>query len=361
MTAFIQLYLASMKEFVRDRMTIFWTLLFPVMFIVLFGLIFSSSSNASFDVGLVLEDQGQVGAQLAIVFRNISVLKVHEGDREDELAALGKGERRAVIVLPAGLSAAVAQKQPASLTLYTDPAQQQAAQIVLGVTQQVLQEAERRINGTPVLLSVEQKSALVTQPRFIDLFVPAMIAMALMQLGLFATAQPVVQLREQGVLRRLGATPLPRVTILASQTAMRLTIALLQTAVIISLGAIIFHVPVSGNWAAVIALVMLGGLMFIALGYVIAGFSKNQESAAGISSVLNFPMMFLSGLFIPLEVMPSFLRPVANVIPLTYLVDALRQQMAGATPAHPLALDVAIMTAWLVASLAVAVRFFKWE
>jgi ABC-2 type transport system permease protein len=120
-------------------------------------------------------------------------------------------------------------------------------------------------------------------------------------------------------------------------------------------------VPMLGSWPLLLGFVLLGGLMFISLGYVIAAFSKNQESAAGISSILSFPLMFLSGLFFPIDFMPDFLKPVVQIVPLTYLADALRQIMVGSNPLHPLALDGALMAAWLVMCMLVAVRFFKWE
>jgi ABC-2 type transport system permease protein len=149
--------------------------------------------------------------------------------------------------------------------------------------------------------------------------------------------------------------------VLASQIAMRLTIALAQTAVIVGFGVIVFQVPMESNLLVFLAMVVLGALTFIALGYVVAAFSKNQETAAGISSLINFPMMFLSGIFFPVEFIPSFLQPIIAIIPLTYLVDGIRQLMIGTNPVFPLPVDVGVLLAWLVGSLVIAIRFFKWE
>jgi ABC-2 type transport system permease protein len=182
-----------------------------------------------------------------------------------------------------------------------------------------------------------------------------------MQLGLFGTAQPLVALRDQGVLRRLSATPLPRWTVLASQIAMRLTIALGQTVIIVGFGVLAFQVPMQGSPLVLLGIVILGALTFIALGYMVAAFSKNQETASGISSLLNFPMMFLSGLFFPVELVPGFLQPVIRMIPLTYLVDVIRQVMLGTNALFPVPLDVGVLLAWFAGALVLALRFFKWE
>jgi ABC-2 type transport system permease protein len=361
MRAFSQLYIASLKEFVRERMTIFWTLAFPLAFIVLFGVIFSFGGDSKFDVGLVVEDQSTVAQQVADIIRQVPVFTLTEAGYEAELAALRRGDRRAVIVLPQGLSHGVGTGQPARITIFYDPASQQTSQIVLAITRQVLDRVDRELSGVEPAFVVQEEAVQAAQLRSIDFLLPGILAMALMQLGLFGTAQPLVALRDQGVLRRLGATPLPRWTVLASQIAMRLTIALAQTAVIVGFGVIVFQVPMESNLLVFLAMVILGALTFIAMGYVVAAFSKNQETASGISSLINFPMMFLSGVFFPVEFIPSFLQPVIAILPLTYLVDGIRQLMIGTNPVFPLPVDVGVLLAWLVGSLVIAIRFFKWE
>ena len=131
--------------------------------------------------------------------------------------------------------------------------------------------------------------------------------------------------------------------------------------IIVGFGVIVFHVPLQGNPFMLLGMVILGALTFIAIGYMVAAFSKNQESASGISSLINFPMMFLSGLFFPVEFVPQFLQPVIAAIPLTYLVDAIRQIMIGTNPLYPMPLDIGVLFAWFAGTLVVAIRFFKWE
>jgi ABC-2 type transport system permease protein len=109
------------------------------------------------------------------------------------------------------------------------------------------------------------------------------------------------------------------------------------------------------------AFCVLGALTFVSLGYLIAALSKTEESVFGITSVLNFPMMFLSGIFFPLEIMPDWIRPVVQAIPLTYLGDALRQTMVGAPPVHALGLDALVLGIWLAVAAVLSVRLFRWE
>ena len=152
-----------------------------------------------------------------------------------------------------------------------------------------------------------------------------------------------------------------RWAVLASQIAMRLTIALGQTIVIVGVGVAFFQVPMESSWAALFGMVMLGALAFIALGYVVAAFSKNQETASGISSLLNFPMMFLSGTFWPREFIPDALQPVIDLLPLTPLVEALR---GVATHGHGLEMHwpgMLYLAGWGAVAMVLAVRRFRWE
>ena len=99
--------------------------------------------------------------------------------------------------------------------------------------------------------------------------------------------------------------------------------------IIVGVGVAFFGVVVTGPWALTAVFVVLGSVTFLALGYVIASFAKTEDSANGMVSVIQFPMMFLSGTFFPIEAMPPPLQTVARLIPLTYLSDALRQVMVG--------------------------------
>ena len=117
---------------------------------------------------------------------------------------------------------------------------------------------------------------------------------------------------------------------------MRLLIAVFQTVIIVGVGSLAYDVQISGSWPLIGGLILIGSLAFIALGYVIASFAKTEEAANGMTSVVQFPLMFLSGTFFPIDAMPDFLKTVARALPLTYLGDGLRQVMVDGTPFAPL-------------------------
>jgi ABC-2 type transport system permease protein len=247
-----------------------------------------------------------------------------------------------------------------TLRLFTDPSQQTSSQTVQQVVGQVVGAINQRLSGRPAVLAVQAATLQTEAISPAAYFVPSILAMALMQLGVFS-AVPLAAQREKLILKRLGATPLKRWALVGSNILMRLLIAGVQAAIIIGIGIVLFDVQVLGDPLVVAALVALGALTFTAIGYVIASYARTEESANALTSIVQFPLMFLSGIFFPIDFMPDFLRPVAAIMPLTYLGDALRQVMVGGAPYVALGLDIVILAVWLVVSFAISARFFRWQ
>lgn len=372
MRGFGPLYLASLREFMRDTSALFWTLAFPVMFIIIFGIIFTNDGDIEFDVGLVNED-GTASQIMVDGFQQVEAFQLHQGSRDAELDALAEGERAAVIIIPAGtgaqieasfteLTGAAARANPAQLEVYYDAADQSSSQIVLDVIDKVVAGMNAGITGVPPVVAVDARRMAADDMRSIDYLLPGVLAMSLMQLGLFGTAGPLVALREKQVLRRMGATPLSKTTMLGTQVALRLTTAFVQTGVIVVVGSLLFNVRIEwANLPAILGVVALGATMFIIMGYFISGLAKTEEAVQGIISLPNFIFMFLSGIFFPVEMMPDWIRPLVDVIPLTYLGDALRHTMIEAGYEFSMLTNVVVLGVWLVVCAVLAVRFFRWE
>ncbi len=357
MNALLQLTVANIKSYVRDRAALFWTLAFPLIFIFLFGFIFQGSSF-SVSLGFADDDRSSASAALRQAFASNPVVKLTEGTDDQVLDALRSGKVSGAIVVPAGYGASVASGRPVTLPFYSDPAQSQSNQSA----QQVIGNTIAAVNlaGRPPLVTLEPRPVQTSDLNFISYFVPSMLGLSIMQVGLFA-AVPLVADREKLILKRLAATPLHRWQLVGSNVLMRLIIALAQAVVIVGVGSLAFGVRVTGNLLEIGGFIALGALAFIALGYVIASFAQTEDSANGMVSVVQFPMMFLSGTFFAIDQMPPILQSVARIIPLTYLSDALRQVMVDGTAFNPLPLCAAVLGLWLVACFGIAARQFRWQ
>jgi ABC-2 type transport system permease protein len=392
-------------------MAVFWTLAFPIMFIVIFGLIFADQDASAYPVGVVLEedsgpaalgffcmfemaDREEEGepiisaedaelcaawfqAAQAEGFANIErppeaaessnlPLFIHRGTLDDELEKLDSGDRRAVIVFSGGFGEQVDQALSggdvkANVQVHYDASQTTSAQIVTSIVSSLLDAYDRQLSGTTPILNTQLRSTTADQFNFLDFFVPGVIAVSLMQLGIFG-ALTMVSLRERKILKRLGATPLPRRTLVLSQVVLRLGIAVVQAAIILTVGRVAYNVQVGNQIGPMIFFILLGGMTFVAIGYLVASFARTEAAGNAIVQAIQFPMMFLSGVYFPVDFAPDWLRPVINAMPLTYLGDALRQVMVkGSSALFPLPVNAAVLTGWLVVSLFIAFRYFRWE
>ncbi len=365
MHALLQLTIANIRSFTRDRAALFWTLAFPLIFILLFGAIFSGGGDSVRSFGWVDDDGSARSAELRAAFDGLDSVELVDGTEAEALERMRTGDLRAVLVVPQGYGAAVERQaagpgEPARLVVYTDPTQASAKadtlQIVAGVTSQL----SLAISGRGPAVVPEGRDLQTQDLGFISYLVPSILGMALMQLGVFS-AIPLVADRQKLILKRLSATPLRRWQLVGSNVIMRLLIAIVQTVIIVAVGAWMFGVQMSGNLVLVGALVVLGSLAFIALGYVIASFAKTEDAANGMTSVVQFPLMFLSGTFFPIDAMPDFLRSIALLLPLTYLSDGLRQTMVDGAAFAPLWVCFAVLAGFLAICLAISARFFRWQ
>jgi ABC-2 type transport system permease protein len=358
--ALLLLTIANIKSFTRDRSALFWTLAFPLIFVLLFGSIFSGG-NSQRTIGFADSDVTPASSQLKQAFAGIPNVKIVAGSEAELLARMKKGDVSTVVVVPLGYGEQVATKSgTANVTVYTDPSQGAADAATRQLVGFVLAEVNQAAAGVPPAVQPTFTPIQTNDLSFISYLVPSILGMSLMQLGVFA-AIPLVADRQKLILKRLQATPLRRWQLVGSNVLMRLLIAVVQTTIIVGVGSVAYHVQVAGSWLLIGALILLGSLSFIALGYVIASFASSEDAANGMTSAVQFPLMFLSGTFFPIDAMPDALRTVARAMPLTYLGDGLRQVMVDGTPFSPLWVCFAVLAAWLVVCFAIAARFFKWQ
>jgi len=360
MKAFNKLLIASFKQFFRDRTALFFTFAFPLLFMLIFGLVFSGGGNISYDIGLVNNDDSATSTGITQAIEQVPLFKISEGNLEEKMAELESGDLRAVIVIPKDTESRLILGETADITVYYDPTQTTSAQIILSALSEVIDEVNQQLTQQPVLLQLVEESTLSKQLRDIDFLVPGILAMSVLFLGLFG-GLPIVEWREKQVLKRLGATPIRRSTVISSQVAYRLVLAVLQTVIIIAIAYFAFDTQILGNWLVLLGLVILGTLTFVSLGYLAVSRARTSEGAIPIVQLIQFPMLFLSGVFFPVEILPDFMRPIVAALPLTYLGDAFRQVMVDATPLYPLGIDIAVLAGWLVICMVLTIRFFRWE
>ncbi len=199
-----------------------------------------------------------------------------------------------------------------------------------------------------------------------DYLVPAIAAMAIMQSNIFGSVFSIIRFKSQGVLRRLQATPVGPLPLLIGQSFSRIILSVGQTYVMLLLGVLIFDVSIGSGrefvaWLELGIVAFLGSLLFLSIGLAISGRLRSENVAAPIANVVTLPMLFLSGVFFPRDLLPEWLGNISQYFPLTFLVDAMQSiaiLQGGIGDVWP---EVVGILAWTVAIFAIAVRIFKWE
>ena len=193
-----------------------------------------------------------------------------------------------------------------------------------------------------------------------DITMPAYSALVLGTVGLLSVPITTGGYREQGILRRYRATPLRPLTYIIADVLTNLVITLIGMVVLVAIGWLLYRVQFEGHVLSVLMAVILGGLSMFSVGYLIASIAPGARTAQVVGMVIFYPMMFLSGASVPLEVMPETVRRISDFIPLTYVVTLLRGLWFGNGWGEHLT-EVIVLGGVLVVCAGLAARFFRWE
>jgi ABC-2 type transport system permease protein len=193
---------------------------------------------------------------------------------------------------------------------------------------------------------------------YFDYVLPGLLAMGLMQFTMVGIAASVARFRETQVLRRLTATPVSPLAFIAGQVLARLAVSVVQVFLLLGTGLLLGGTIV-GNLAWVVLLAVLGNLVFLALGFAVAGRAPTVDAANNLAGLITLPLMFLSGMFFPIASLPGPVRVVAEWLPITPLVDGMRSVVLEGVGLGALGSELSLLAIWVVLSFALARLSFR--
>ena len=325
----------SIKSFYREKPAVFFRLAFPVILILVFGTIFMDRDDVSYDLRVQDLDQTKASARLIQAIKlsrhfNLSVI----APDVDAAEYVKDNKTNLVVRIPEGFQGSLMRRAVpgnpdafATVEIVYDPSSN-AVSSKLQALDAMLAAINQEMSGRPPLIRSTATSILAKKYRFIEFFVPGIIAMTVMSASLFGAVNVNAELRQKGVLRKLSTTPITRSDWILSNILYQFILAALATVVILLVSYAVFHVSLRINvWLAVF--VVLDVFAFVGLGMMLTRVAKDAESSAAAANALMFPMMFLSGTFFPVEMMPGFLQKVARLLPLYYVNEGLRAAMVS--------------------------------
>lgn len=355
----------SIKMFFRDKTAIFFSLFLPLVIMSIFG-VMNFDQMEKIKMGVVDEAKNQASQPLVESLKKIENLQISEGDLSTEKTALEDGDRDMVLILPQEFGENVVtigqQPQPVDIkVLYNDTKPATTIQVGSTILKEVFDRYTHMVTKTPDLFVLKKEAVSAQKFTYVDFLIPGIVSLGIMQMSMFGVASVFVAWRERGVLRRLLATPVRPGTILSSQVITRLIISLLQTAIILTVGVLFFDINIAGSIPLIMLLGLLGGIIFLCLGFAVSGIGNSTNTVMALSNIIMMPQMFLSGVFFPREGLPEWLETITAYLPLTYLADAMRKVIIDGSGIAVIQYDILGLLVWSVITFILATRLFKWE
>ena len=323
----------SIKSFYREKTAMFFTMAFPIILILVFGTIFMDQENVSFHLYVQDLDHTDSSAQLVNTLELNGKFQITKVEPAINVTQYAKNNKlNLVLMIPEGYERSLMQRMErndlnasVTITYIYDPSSTSVA-AKMEILNSVFAGINQGMSGKPPFIRSAEKSILTKKYRFIEFFIPGIIAMAVMTASLFGTVNLNTELRQKGVIRKLSTTPITRTDWILANILYQFLLAVISTILMLLVSYAVFHVSLQINaWLPVF--IVLDVFAFVGIGMILTRFVREAQSAAAAANAIMFPMMFLSGSFFPIELMPGFLQTLARILPLYYVNEGLRASM----------------------------------
>jgi len=355
----------STRRFFRDRLAQFFSIIFPLIFLFVFGSFSSGDKNVSFNVAVLNQSHSAYAAQFAGQLRSSHTFKV---DKSVTMLAqakdkMSKSQIDGIIVLPDSFGNQTAgQSYPSGQAevLYSHT-QSGTGQTLTTVLQGVFDKANQHFIPVQQPFTAKGQELNAKSLSAFDYTFSGLLGFSIIGLGIFGPVNVFPELKKQGVLRRLHTTPLKTWQyFLATMFSQSLT-GVIAIAIQFLVAIKVFHLKVYGDYPEIILFIILSIFMILGLGLAIGGWARNERQAAPLSNIVVFPMLFLSGTFFPRFLMPHWLQSLTTFLPLTPVIDGLRLLTTEGKHLWQIGPQLGLIAIWFVIIYAIAFRVFRWE
>lgn len=394
----------DLLEFFRNRMELVAFIIMPVFMMVMTGYIFpSGTSLKNITLAVVQNDKGNISENIVTVLENmklgdkndnIFLIERQSGNLEGAKEELKKGNLNAILIIPEDFSSNIEESRQGILTLIIDQSNPQISSILTGMMEKIVDGLASNVAiaklmgmmtkqlstgevlpfGSTVQSSPESSpnpEALIKpfiikteglvpgEQNYFQFMAPGIIAMVVVMAVMIGLAASISREKELGTLDGILVAPISRLCIILGKALSQTTRGLLQGSIVLLLSIFLFGVKIHGSIPLVALLLFLGVFSFIGLGILISAIAAEQETAMMIMMTLTFPMIFLSGVFFPIEQMPGFMQVISRILPLTYTIEALRKVIILGAGISSLGKELTILITFGTITLAIAVPVFK--
>jgi ABC transporter DrrB family efflux protein len=345
-------FIMEWRLYSRDRVAMFWTMAFPILLLLGFGTMFRDNTGPKLTLVRV-ESPTPTRQDAALDQALVDLhLKVEALSRSEAEARWARGET-------------VAQLEPdgEGYRLRLNSYLMAQAGATAGLANQAFLMAQARLSGGPepqrIPVQVESPGHK-RSASYVTFLLPGLLGLNLVSMGLFSVGMVNVSHREKGKFRRLAVTPLPKWIFLLAQVLHRLTVTVVQAALLLLVGRLVFGIQNQGSFLDLLLIMTLGTGCFMAAGFALSGFAETSEVYAAISNLVFFPLMMLSGVYFTLDSAPAWLQNAVAFLPLAPFLRALRAVFNDGAGLAGHGAGLTIVAAWGCAAFLLAVRRFRW-
>lgn len=325
-------FLANWRTLYRDIGGLFFTFLFPIMLMLLFGFIFQNSGEQTYIIHIDDQDDSQ-GSGLFVEFldsvNSTDLRKVDAGS--DPKSFMDDKEIDFLVIVPTGFGNHLFNRSmgdmnsTAEVRILSDPSIS-SSQAKYSLVNALVQAMNKDLANATDSIHVEDESIIAESFTYIEFFIPGVIGLTVMSGAVFGTIFTEMELKQKGVFRKLSTTPITRAEWMMSTMLFQLFLAMLSVILILIVGWLVFGAVLHINFMLGV-IIVLEAFFFTGLSLLITKFIHEAQAASAVGNVITFPMMFLSGTFFEVENMPSFIQTIAKALPLYYVNEGLRESM----------------------------------
>ena len=366
MNAIIGIAVKDVKTFFRERGTVFWTIAFPVMILLLFSAIFGREIPFNAKIGVVNYDHDQYGISASIIsgLNSTGIFTViNFTGKTEAMKELNASNVRAVVTIPEGFTQNLtsAPSAPAQVLMAVDNTNPDVAQLVRGGVNTFFANFYKSLNPNytePVTIS-EEVSVLGQKIGYKENIVPGMLTYPLLFSSMVVSTGAIVYEREKGTLKKIRASPAGPMKVLLGKALA----ALFQTAISIiimsSLAVVLLGPKLNWNVPLLIPIFFLGSMNGIALGLIISCIGRAPQEASNAATTVAIVLQFFTGMYFPIEYLPDYLQQIGKFIPMTYAAQALRDIMIRNATLSDLLLPIGTLTITALILYAVGILLYK--
>lgn len=354
----------DIKRLFRDKVAIFFTFIFPLIFLLIFGSIFSGDNNISFNIAVLNESNSQFAKNFSDKLKENDIFTIKQEITNMDLAKeeLNQGTIDAVIILPKDFGEVGQQGFPTGQAkVVYDQSSEQAGQALASILETTFADINKEFVKTVVPFTVVSESTATQGLTAFDYTFAGLLGFTLLSLGIFGPTSVFPRLKQRGVLRRYHTTTLKVWQYFTGNVISNGFTGILAVALMFIVAMVVFDLNMKGNYFGLLAMIILGATLMFGIGLAIGGWAKNENQAAPLAQLVALPMMFLSGVFFPTFLMPEFLQTLTKVLPLTPIVESFRMIVTEGASLLDLGSQLALIGVWTVIVYILAFKLFRWE